>query len=52
VGEAVAGGDQRLEHRGIQRIHLVRPHQPDIGDTVRHRDPDAIFHARYSPALL
>ena len=36
-GEPVGSGDQRVEHRGIQRVHLVRPHQADIGDAFRNR---------------
>jgi hypothetical protein len=36
--------DQRVEHRGIERVHFVRPHQPDVGDTIRHRDLDAFIH--------
>ena len=34
LGKPVGCGDQCLEHRGIERVHLVRPHQADIGDTV------------------
>jgi len=35
---------KRVEHRGIERVHLVRPHQPNIGDTVRDRYRDALLH--------
>ena len=37
AGEPGRSGDQRLEHRGIERVHLVRPHQADIGDAFRNR---------------
>ena len=50
--EPVAGRDQRLEHRGIERIHLVGADQPDIGNAVRHRDLDAIVHEAILPAVL
>ncbi len=49
VGKPVAGGDERLEHRGIQRIHLVGPHQADIGDALRNRHRDAFFHGWVLP---
>jgi hypothetical protein len=42
--ELIAGCNQCLKHRGVERIHLVRPHQPDIGDAVRHRHRNAIVH--------
>ena len=37
MGKPLGRGDQRLEHRGIERVHLVRPHQSDVGDAVRNR---------------
>jgi len=42
----------RASHRGIERIHLVRPHQTDIGDALRDRNLDAIIHESFSPVLL
>jgi hypothetical protein len=44
AGEPVRSGDQRIEHRGIERVHLVRSHQADIGDALRDRDLDATIH--------
>src|SRR6185312_14104618 len=44
AGKPPGGRDQRLEHRGIERVHLVRPNQPNIGDPVRNRYRDALFH--------
>ena len=38
MGEPLGCGHQRLKHRGIERVHLVGPHEPDIGDAVRNRD--------------
>jgi hypothetical protein len=37
AGKPVAGGDDRLEHRGIERVHLVRPHQANFRDSFRNR---------------
>jgi hypothetical protein len=48
VGEPVRGGDQRIEHGGIERVHLVRPHQTDVGDAFRDRYRDALFHGWFS----
>jgi hypothetical protein len=52
AGKPLGGGDQRLEHRGIKRIHLIGALQAHIGDTVRHRDRDALLHESSLPALL
>jgi hypothetical protein len=46
------GGHQRVKHGGIERVHLVRPHQPDIGDTVRNRYRDALLHENFPPQLF
>src|SRR4029079_7156006 len=51
LGKPFRCSDNRLEHRGVERIHLVRPNQPDVGDAVRNRDRDALLH-EYSPPLL
>src|SRR6266404_3153109 len=48
MGEPLGSGDQCIEHRGIQRIHLVRPHQTDIGDAVRNCYRDALLHGWFS----
>jgi hypothetical protein len=37
MGKPLGRGHQRLKHRGIERVHLVRPHQPDVSDAVRNR---------------
>src|ERR1700722_2510182 len=52
TGEPLGSGDQRIEHRGIQGIHLVRPHQSDVGDAFGNRNLDAILHCEFSHALL
>ena len=44
LAQSLGRADQRIEHRGIERIHLVRADQPDIGDAVRDRDRDALLH--------
>src|SRR5262245_65422612 len=46
--KTVGCGNQRLEHGLIQRVHLVRAHQPDVGDTVSNRYRDASVHAPMS----
>src|SRR6186713_3076088 len=45
-GEPLGRGHQRLKHRGIERVHLVGPHQPDVGDAVRDRNRDALLHEK------
>ncbi|MET4848877.1 hypothetical protein ABIF62_009372 [Bradyrhizobium japonicum] len=40
----VGCGNKGLEHRLIERIHLVRAHQAHVGDAFRDRDRDALFH--------
>src|SRR5262245_52986620 len=50
--KTVGCGDQRLEHGLVQRVHLVRAHQPDVGDTVRNRYRDAIFHEQISSPVF
>jgi hypothetical protein len=54
ASQPAAGGDERIEHRGIERVHLVRPHQTNVGDTCRDRYRDAIIHESlpYSSSLL
>src|ERR1700733_319077 len=52
AGQPLGGGNQRLEHRGIECVHLVRPHQADVGDTVRNRYRDPIFHENSSTLFL
>src|SRR5918999_270443 len=34
VGQPLGRSHQCLKHRGIERIHLVGTHQPDIGNAV------------------
>jgi hypothetical protein len=46
VSQPVGGSHQRVEHRGIERIHLVRPHQTDVGDAIRNRHRNALLHGR------
>jgi hypothetical protein len=46
------GSDNRLEHRGIERVHLVRPHQSDVGNAVRNRDRNALLHENSPPLLF
>jgi hypothetical protein len=46
VGKPAGSGNQRVEHRGIERIHLVRPNQPDVGDTLRNRHRHPVIHAK------
>src|ERR1700732_1599488 len=41
----------RLKHRGIERVHPVRPDQADIGNAFRDRDLDAIIHEILPAAL-
>jgi hypothetical protein len=50
-GKPIGRVDQRLKHRLIERVHLVRPHQADVGDAFRNRDRDALFHGPFSPVL-
>jgi hypothetical protein len=52
AGEPPGGLDQRLEHRGIERVHLVRPNQADIGNTFRDRDLDAFIHQNSPPQFF
>jgi hypothetical protein len=51
-GQPIAGGDKRIEHRGVERVHLLRAHQADIGDAVHDRDLDATLHASSPPPFL
>src|SRR5215472_1593210 len=51
LAEAFGRADQRIEHRGIECIHLVRPHQSNIGDAVSDHDRDALLHDNFSTDL-
>ena len=51
VRKSFSCSDNRLEHRGIERVHFVRPHQSDVGNPVRNRYRDALLHEN-SPLLL
>lgn len=42
--EFLARLKEAREHRIVERVHLVRPHEADIGDAFIHRDLDALFH--------
>jgi hypothetical protein len=44
AGEPVGSTDKCIEHRGIESVHLVRPHQTNIGNSIRNRYRDAIIH--------
>ena len=44
VHQALASGHNAFEHRAVERIHLVRPVQPDIGDMILDGDADAVVH--------
>jgi hypothetical protein len=35
-----------FEHGRIERIHFVRPIEPDVGDAIRYCQVDAILHAQ------
>jgi hypothetical protein len=52
MGKPFCCRDNRLEHRGIERVHLVRPHQSDVGNAVRNRDRDALLHENFPPLLF
>jgi len=47
-----AGFGDRSEHSRIEGVHLVGAIEPDIGDAVCDREPDAIFHGTISFLLL
>ena len=40
--DSFAGGDDRLEHRGTERVELVGPIERDLGDAVGNFDCDAL----------
>ena len=44
AGKLRRGLDQRVEHCGIERIHLVGANQTHVGDAAGHRHLDAVFH--------
>jgi len=50
--QPLSRGHQRIEHRGIERVHLVRPHQSDVGDAVRDRYRDALLHENFPPQFF
>src|SRR5216683_8200744 len=52
IFEPRAGFGDRSEHSRIEGVHLVGAIEPDIGDAVCDREPDAIFHGTISFLLL
>jgi hypothetical protein len=50
--EPRAGFGDRSEHSRTEGVHLVGAIEPDIGDAVCDREPDAIFHGTISFLLL
>ena len=43
-GEPLGRGDQRLEHRRVERIQLVGTRQPNIGNATRNIHGNSISH--------
>ena len=48
VGELGAGLDDALEHRRIERVHLVGADQADVGHAVLEVDRNAVLHLSFS----
>ena len=47
---SLAGVDEPLEHGRVQRVALLRPREPHVGDPVGDLDPDPLVaHARILP---
>src|SRR5579864_4212387 len=42
--KALARFHERIEHRVVERIHLVDAHEANIGDAAMHLDADPVFH--------
>ena len=48
VGELPARGDQSVEHRGVDRIHLLRSVQANVCNSIHDLDRYALRHAHPS----
>ena len=44
LAEPLGRGDERIEHRRVERIHLVGARQPNIGNATRNIHGNSIGH--------
>ena len=52
VARTLAGGAQRFDHAGVERVHDLRPVEGDGGDCAVHRVDQGFAHVRCSASKL